>query len=226
MNHNGPKLIVQICLSLCSVEMESQVQCLNNSQSSQSVSDKTPCDDSIFHSLTFSNTEASDNHIVSADDLSAADPGNGKISAINISHNKLLYEISPNELSTLNVQDIKPESQETAWDFVEETPVLKSPSKSKGKGRSVKNALKNRYKTVIPKEYKGKSGTRSRDPANLKHKCQFCDKAFACGYSLTRHARIHTGEQCYQCDICDKIFTTRSSKIRHDRTHISTDVYN
>lgn len=48
-----------------------------------------------------------------------------------------------------------------------------------------------------------------------------CGKAFATGYGLKSHTRVHTGETPYKCpdDTCHKAFKTSGDLQKHVRTH-------
>jgi len=50
-------------------------------------------------------------------------------------------------------------------------------------------------------------------------KCNVCHKTFALKTNLTRHEKIHTGENTFQCDICMKKYTRRDKLINHQKVH-------
>ncbi|GIY39335.1 hypothetical protein CDAR_536251 [Caerostris darwini] len=58
---------------------------------------------------------------------------------------------------------------------------------------------------------------RDRSPtAAIPYKCKFCDKTYACNYSLSEHLLTHTGNKPYQCNKCDKCFTYRFQLCEHN----------
>lgn len=54
-------------------------------------------------------------------------------------------------------------------------------------------------------------------PTKSRHSCQFCGKNFPRSANLTRHVRIHTGEQPYKCSFCERSFSISSNLQRHVR---------
>ncbi|CAL1289453.1 unnamed protein product, partial [Larinioides sclopetarius] len=52
-----------------------------------------------------------------------------------------------------------------------------------------------------------------------------CGKAFATGYGLKSHTRVHTGETPYKCPGCNRAFTTSNIRKVHLRTHTGERPY-
>ena len=216
--------------------MESPLQCFTNQPNSSHISNTGDTlfdsDTGLFHNskIIKSENEFQEKYASnSPENLTIVNVPNIGVKSEPEPHTKEEFGEPLNEISTINVNDLKQEPLFRTDDFVG-SDVNDSSSKSKPKSSKSEKKVNSKVPLVAKDKFRNigtskKSGTRSRDPAAKKHKCQFCDKSFACGYSLTRHVRIHTGEQCYPCDVCNKVFTTRSSKIRHDRTHLTQGTY-
>lgn len=56
-------------------------------------------------------------------------------------------------------------------------------------------------------------------------KCQICLRSFADKYTLTTHARIHSGERPYSCPFCSKTFVQHSALTKHKRVHTKEKPY-
>lgn len=50
-------------------------------------------------------------------------------------------------------------------------------------------------------------------------KCEICSRSFADKYTLTTHARIHSGARPYPCPYCSKTFRQHSALTKHKRVH-------
>lgn len=55
--------------------------------------------------------------------------------------------------------------------------------------------------------------------ATKSYECKQCDKTFAKGSDLRKHARKHSGERPYRCDVCDKTFAHQTSLRNHRAVH-------
>lgn len=58
------------------------------------------------------------------------------------------------------------------------------------------------------------------------HLCKLCGESFKTSYYLSKHKRIHTGqERPHVCQLCDKRFTQRGQLRKHLRIHTGTKPY-
>ena len=51
------------------------------------------------------------------------------------------------------------------------------------------------------------------------HACRFCDKTFVQKTHLVAHERRHTGDKPYKCQFCEKTFVQAESQKKHEATH-------
>merc|ERR1712183_648105 len=58
-----------------------------------------------------------------------------------------------------------------------------------------------------------------------KHPCPYCSKTFSRSNDLTRHLRLHTGDQLFSCSHCHKSFARRDHLERHELTHTGERPY-
>eukprot|EP00049_Salpingoeca_infusionum_P016035 m.321427 g.321427 ORF g.321427 m.321427 type:complete len:640 (+) comp15996_c1_seq27:294-2213(+) len=58
-----------------------------------------------------------------------------------------------------------------------------------------------------------------------KHTCSFCGKRFSTQAHVTRHERVHTGEQPFPCPHCPKRFNQQGNLNVHLRTHTGDRPY-
>ncbi|XP_064101922.1 uncharacterized protein LOC135212453 [Macrobrachium nipponense] len=59
----------------------------------------------------------------------------------------------------------------------------------------------------------------------VSYKCDHCLKAFTLKSNLTKHIRLHTGEQPYLCNYCSRAFSHKSNLTRHIKLHLTNQSY-
>ncbi|XP_066950264.1 uncharacterized protein [Macrobrachium rosenbergii] len=59
----------------------------------------------------------------------------------------------------------------------------------------------------------------------ISYKCDHCLKNFTLKSNLTKHIRLHTGEQPYSCNYCSRAFSHKSNLTRHIKLHLTDQSY-
>ncbi|XP_075901117.1 uncharacterized protein LOC142900614 [Nelusetta ayraudi] len=58
-----------------------------------------------------------------------------------------------------------------------------------------------------------------------RHVCQECNKSFSMRTSLTRHMKVHTGEESQVCQECNQTFSLKKNLVRHMKIHTGERPY-